>query len=1529
MGSPVKLLVFSFLIIFFPQGQYVLAGEIVINELMASNATTIADEDGDFEDWIEIFNYGNDPVNLEGYGLSDNYENPFKWIFPSIIIEPGEFLLIWASGKDRRDKEHLLHTNFSISSDGEEILLTRPDGERLDEIPPTSIPTDISYGRQPDGGKGLFFFNSPTPGWSNISDYFKGILDKVTLSHSPGFYSDDFLLELLNPEPETTIYYTLDGSNPDTTSLLFKGPVPISDRSDDENQHSMIPTNFLSDGRGWIEPAGKIAKATMIRAISFKDGYMPGPVVSATYFVFPEGESRYSLDIISIITEHHHLFSDSIGIYVPGDTYVEGNDNTGNYVQREDEWERPASIEFFEDVLIFQQDIGIRIHGGFSRRFPQKSLRLYARSDYGESRFNYPIFPDFPYGSYNRLILRNSGNDYGYTMFRDAAAQSLIRHFDVDNQAYRPTVTFINGEYWGIKNLRERYDKYYLERVYGINPDNIDLLTGRNSVQEGDNIHYNQMIDFMVSTDLGANTNFSEVEKMMDINNFIDYYSAQIYFANNDWPHSNIDFWRFRTDYDQDAPKGHDGRWRWLLYDVDRSLGYFTDFRFDMIKWLTGPLNGRNNQEWPNIILRNLLDNENFKKRFINRIADHLNTAFLPSRVHHVLDSLKAKIDPEISEHIHRWGQPVSKSWWNSNVQVMYTNASSRPAYVRQHIKDHFDIEGLINLILKTDDPEQGYIRVNTINIHPSTPGVPDDPYPWTGIYFHGIPIEVEAVANEGYAFSHWVGNENQMDQVLNITPEGDISLKAYFVKEEVPEVVSYWFFGTDLPNNTPLDTIMPVFARTGKPFLEFQSAFEGYPFDSEHENWRKASLERRNAPTEINYHTGANDDIPFEDSGMRGIQVKQPLEHQGRRSELIFHVPSTGYREPVFRFAAMDEGAAERLVINYSVSGGEPQWTSSGPDNTTIDLSDSYQLYEIDLFSVEEAENNPDLKIRIRFEGADMTADEGNRVTFSNFSLHGIPLNYNFFSKPAGSVNELSSWGAVPDGSGEQPPSFGLHTAKFHIRNRERAELNSPWEVTGIDSRVIAGDDINELMFEVNAVLDATIDVMSDATLHLYNSIIPDPGELRDGSTVIFSGEAATIPYHSYFNLTLDGTDPLFEGDGTLSIRGDLELREIDEIGSLVFDGSRMQNIVTTGLLKTGNLTISNTENLTLRGIVEVAGNLHFENGKILAGENSLVKLGTEGYATGYDFEKFVDGPVGIYRDNTTPEKIVFPTGKGDYFNPLTLEINHNNDNRVLYIAELFSGAPPQFGLPAGLTGVFGDFYFSLGISGDYHISSAFASMHFDPKSITVDPDLLRIAKSADGRWTNIGGTISENIISSTLSFNSPGILALAEQALEIDITASAGAGGTIDPEGTHTVYQGSDKTFAISAGQGYHIKNIFIDGDSLAGAPGNFAYSYTFRNIIDSRTIHAEFDLNNYQEVDVFPNPATERLWVRFRQNIEYIAVITLITIDGKAVAEKTLSPGDNTSGYINLQGTDPGVYILKIEYGGHKINRKILIL
>jgi hypothetical protein len=254
--------------------------------------------------------------------------------------------------------------------------------------------------------------------------------------------------------------------------------------------------------------------------------------------------------------------------------------------------------------------------------------------------------------------------------------------------------------------------------------------------------------------------------------------------------------------------------------------------------------------------------------------------------------------------------------------------------------------------------------------------------------------VEITAIPNEGYRFSHWTGtgiNKNNRDYPsVTLIPYNDIEVTAHFVAIESPELISFWFFGNDLPNDTPLESILPVFSRVDNAELQYTSSLQGYPFDSDHQFWRTASMERRNAPTIINYYPGANSNIAYEDAEMRGLQIRQPLADNDNENTLIFHLPTTGHNGIEFRFAAMDEGAANRLVIDYSVAAGEPRWINARLENPARRIYGTYQLYVLNFSSLMEVNDNPDFKIRIRFDASDMTANEGNRVTFNNFSLHG-----------------------------------------------------------------------------------------------------------------------------------------------------------------------------------------------------------------------------------------------------------------------------------------------------------------------------------------------------------------------------------------------------------------------------------------------------------------------------------------------------------------------------------------------------------
>ncbi|HPE34068.1 MAG TPA: CotH kinase family protein [Bacteroidales bacterium] len=1016
------------------------AQSVLINEFMSSNLSTIADEDGDYEDWIELCNTGEEPFNLAGCGLSDDETDPYRWVFPETVINSGGFIIIWASGKNRTNPGAPLHTNFKIDANGELLLFSSPNGVLLSNCEGVYLTSDRSYGQQPDGENNWFYFAQPTPGNPNTSQGYSEIVDPPLFSVIGGFYTNTFKLAITHPDPEVTIVYTLDGSEPmiensGGTVFQYKNNYPefpgdpfgefltgsfrsyfytdslvIKDRSSDPDSITCISTTFHLEP--YYFPSSPVFKGTVVRAAAFKEGALSSEIITNTYFVTPLGRERYSLPVISLSLNKYDLFDYEDGVYTAGMDYdnwrLENPEaphswmTKANFHRSDRMWEKLAHFEYFDEsdyVQTLTQDIGIRIHGNEARRRPMKSLRLYARDEYGESYFSHKFFTSNEETDFKRLILRNSGQDYYYTMFRDAYIQDLVKDLNFDTQDYAPAIVFIDGEYWGIHNLRERYDKYYFERVYGVDPENIDFISNLNEIKEGDLDHFNETLGYIEENGLVDNENYQFIQTRIDVDNFRDYQIANIFLDNHDWPGNNQDYWRLRTDeYNPAAPVGQDGRWRWVMYDMDFCFGLFgvdSAIVHNMLELATAP-DGPDypNPPWSTFLLRKFLENENFRISFINRFADLLNTNFLPDRMIASIEPFQQLIEAEVSEHILRWKNLYHFEHWKTRIETLKVFARQRPTHQRQHILDYFDLSGTYNVTLDVSNKWHGHVRINSIEISENTPGTNDNPYPWVGAYFLEIPIELEAVPAYGYAFSHWSGDIEGSDAIISITPGEDFSVKAHFVRVDTPQLIYYWLFDTSLPNDTPLVTIDPVYHLNEGALLTYHSALDGYPFDPGHPAWRKASMERRNAPTQLNYRPDGNNLIPYEEVSMRGIQIRQPFTGDGGENMMIFHLPTTGIASPTFRFAAKDEDAADNLIVEYSINSGEPVWTTSGLVNSFPALEADYQLFEFNFEDIPETFNNPDLNIRIRFSGTNMSADEGNRVTFNNFSLDGLIEN-------------------------------------------------------------------------------------------------------------------------------------------------------------------------------------------------------------------------------------------------------------------------------------------------------------------------------------------------------------------------------------------------------------------------------------------------------------------------------------------------------------------------------------------------------
>jgi hypothetical protein len=740
---------------------------IYINEFLSSNVTIDADmvDFDDFSDWIELYNAEEIAIDLIGYFITDNLNDPYKWQFTESTIIPARgFLRVWADGYDinpdktrtrpYRDQNGDLiyfttkyhHLNFSLSRAGETIALFGSDSVLVDSVTYTLQQRDVSMGRQPDGSSNWLFFGEPTATDSNITNGTLNIEYTAgpELSLESGFHSGSQVITIIAPFPGAQIRYTLDGSKPSSSTLLYESPINID-------------------------------VTTVIRARILENEKLPGPVITKTYFI----DEDFSIPVIAISSPPEALFDDKISIY---DNIFKGR-------------EIPIHFELFENdgKPAVNLDAGLRLTGQLSIFYEQKSFTISARERYGTDAINYQVFPQRELNTFSSLYLRNAGlPDNQSTFFRDALIQTLaFNKIDIETQAYRPAVVFLNGEYWGIYNIRDKINSDYIGTIHNLNPDDIDLLeydgSRRPVIMNGEDNNYNSFYDYIGSNDLSLPENYEYISNWMDIDEYINYQICEIFADNIIWLDQNVRMWRERKQ---------DKKWRWILFDTDFGFGmpnqFSTGYTNNTLEFATNLENGEMAPPWATRILRKLLDNEDFKTRFIQKCAVYLNTIFYPDSVLALINRLQNVISPEMSSHIFRWqsgdyGIPIQNyNEWLSNVNVMKSFAANRPQYMRQHIVDYFGLSGTCVLTLDVNDLNMGGIEANEtewLNLGESA------------VYFKDVPLELMAIPNVGYGFVSWQGSVNTFENPVSVTSTADtLNITAVFAPVSInliPPVVS------------------------------------------------------------------------------------------------------------------------------------------------------------------------------------------------------------------------------------------------------------------------------------------------------------------------------------------------------------------------------------------------------------------------------------------------------------------------------------------------------------------------------------------------------------------------------------------------------------------------------------------------------------------------------------------------------------------------------------------------------------------
>ena len=639
------------------------------------------------------------------------------------------------------ESESLLHTDFKLSSSGESVYLRDDNGDLIDQISYENLPSNLSYGVSLESTQ-LFYYDQPTPGNANDSQEFIGILeDDLIFSNDGGLVDTSFSLEITS-QTGSQIRFTTDFTEPDESSTLYTGPI-------------YIPS-----------PLG-----ITIRAKSFQENYISRFSKTRNYSF----NSYSELPIIHLVSDDYNLFDEDYGIYAYGNDYNNNYPYFGaNFWQ---DWERPVHISMYENnELVFNQNAGIKIFGAYSRGWDQKSLAIYARSQYGKGNIEYPIFEDLNYDTFESIVLRNSGNDWMRSNMRDAAITSLMKGSGLDYQSFRTASTYINNSYWGLYNLREKVSENFIASKHDVNPNEIDLLENNAEIVDGDNSEYIDLINFVEQNNLAIASNYDYVSSKIDIDNFIMYNVAQIYMDNQDWPGNNNKFW-----------KSPGNKWKWILYDTDFGFGGqwwnsgnveygFYNNTLDFV--LSGNQTNWANPPWATLLIRKLVENNEFKNKFINRYADEMNSRFLPQVVTDKFLSIYNHMYNEMLNHIDRWSD--SEPWVDVSTVYYYVNnmnnfAIYRQPEAKQHILDQFDLNQYHEVTLSNITPERGYVRVNNnLRIQEQE---------WSGDYFEDVPITLRAVAESGYEFSHWSGltESNEVEITLNIEDESYI--QAHFIQ--------------------------------------------------------------------------------------------------------------------------------------------------------------------------------------------------------------------------------------------------------------------------------------------------------------------------------------------------------------------------------------------------------------------------------------------------------------------------------------------------------------------------------------------------------------------------------------------------------------------------------------------------------------------------------------------------------------------------------------------------------------------------
>jgi hypothetical protein len=899
-------------------------GQVVINEYSASNLA-LTDNYGRAEDWVELYNNSGYYVDLSGYHLSDNPNNPTKWQIGSGFIPPGGRVLVWCSGKDISSGT-VFHAGFRLTQmKPEYILLADSSGNVLEAHQLQLTQGGHSRGRVTDGANQWGVFANPTPFQANTGAH-SGYTTVPQFSHVAGHYASGQTITLTPANTNEEIRYTLNGSEPVATSPLYTQPILA-------NQTTVIRA----------------------RAFSSDTSLVPGFIGTRTFLI----NENHSLPVFSFAGN-----SDLLQLF-----------NGNRYL-------RPlGSFEFFDENGAYSDaSFGeFNKHGNDSWNYPQRGVDFISRDEFGyNDALRYKFFATSDRTEFQRLMVKAAANDNypfenGGAHIRDSYIQTLsqLSNLNLDERSSTNVIVYVNGQYWGVYDLREKVDDH----------DYTDYYYGQSRMYAGSNLWlqflktwgstqpkfgnqpavtaWSALRQYIQNNNMGVPTHFDYVDSMLDISSLIDYFVINSFMVSRDWLNYNTGWWRGLD------PTGDAGKWRYILWDQEAALGHYTNFTgMPNVTAHANPCQVEhltvNNNGHVQSIRKLIQENPTVRQQYVTRYADLLNTHFACNRIVEVLDSMVNNIAPEMPRQLQRWNAGTMTGWQN-NVQAVRTFLETRCTSLVTSLASCYNLTGPYTCLYDVSPAGAGRIRMNSEWL---------PVYPFQAAMYGNIQTLLMAEAAPGFVFSHWeidsataFPNDSLPDISLMI--DRGTTMVARFINpyQSDDTLIHYWHFNhlvtpgdvlSIQADTTIIPGAVPLMTYTGIGQRDMDAVTPG-------SGWN----------LHLNEPPGT------------AVRVRNPSD--GRA--LVFDLPTTNYTDIKFAWSAQRTALGMlRQIVSYTIDG--IQFVQTGLDSAEFEISEEYHYFSVDFTGIPGVEHNPDFKIRIDFHGNTQNTSGNNR--FDNITLKG-----------------------------------------------------------------------------------------------------------------------------------------------------------------------------------------------------------------------------------------------------------------------------------------------------------------------------------------------------------------------------------------------------------------------------------------------------------------------------------------------------------------------------------------------------------